>query len=109
MSFSYFSFSGGPAANYYSVEEAKVVPFGWFHVGVFPVSFVSLLGLLRVRLAFALLAVPFFVWAAWSIVQALFFPPEWSDLLNPIYAAKWAASIALEGMIGLYFWKKFDV
>lgn len=98
---------GGPALVYYRIINGEEF-FVWLHATILLVSLVSILGLLRVRIAFALLALPFFVWAAWSLVLAFFFPPEWSDLVNPIYVGKWAASIVIEYMIGAYFWKKFS-
>jgi len=98
---------GGPSMVYYSVIKATV-PFGWFHGTVLSVSMISVRGFFRIRFAFALLALPFFIWAAWSFARALFFPPEWSDLISPIYAGKWAVSIVIEYMIGAYFWKKFS-
>ena len=97
----------GPALVYHSVNSNRV-PFSWFHFPALGVSIVAVLGLLRVRVAFALLAVPFFVWAGYSVIRVFFFPPEWSDLMNPIYAAKWAVSIAIEYLIGAYFWKKYS-
>lgn len=98
---------GGPALVYVSVNNNQV-PFDWFHVAILGVSIVAILGLLRVRVAFALLAIPFFVWAGYSVIRAFFFPPEWSDLVNPIYAGKWGVSIAIEYLIGAYFWKKYS-
>lgn len=98
---------GGPALVYHSVNSNRI-PISWFHLAVLGVSTVAILGLLRVRVAFALLAVPFFVWAGYSVIRGFFFPPEWSDLVNPIYTAKWAVSIAIEYSIGAYFWKKYS-
>ena len=98
---------GAPALVYYSVENLNV-SLNWFHGVALAVSAVALLGLFRVRIAFALLALPFFVWAAYSVVRGFFFPPEWVDLVNPIYAGKWAISIVIEYLIGAYFWKKFS-
>ena len=82
--------------------------FNWGHGGALAVSAIALFGLFRVRIAFALLALPFFVWAAYSVVRGFFFPPEWFNLINPIYVMKWAISILIEYLIGDYFWKKFS-
>ena len=98
---------GAPALVFHSVEKLNV-SFNWGHGGALAVSAIALFGLFRVRIAFALLALPFFVWAAYSVVRGFFFPPEWFNLINPIYVGKWAISIVIEYLIGAYFWKKFS-
>lgn len=100
-------FFGGPTLVYYSVIHENI-PINWVHYLMLLITFISLLGLLRVRIAFALLAVPFFAWAGYSVVRAFLLPPEWSDLVNPIYVCKWAVSIVFEYLIGEYFWKKYS-
>ena len=65
-------------------------------------------GLRRVRLAFALLAAPFFAFAAYKFVDGLFFSPDWSFLRNPLFVAKWAFEVLILGGIGSYFWRKFN-
>ena len=97
----------GAALVFHSVENMSL-SFNWFHGVALSVSAIALLGLFRVRIAFALLALPFFVWAAYSVVRGFFFPPEWFNLINPIYVMKWAISILIEYLIGDYFWKKFS-
>ena len=71
-------FVGGAVFSYLSFQRG--IPFAWPHVGVLGVFVIAVLGLLRVRLAFALLSLPFFVWAGYSCVRWLFFPPRWADL-----------------------------
>jgi hypothetical protein len=84
------------------------IPFAWPHALVLGAISIALLGLLRVRIAFALLSVPFFLWAGYSVVRWLFFPPKWTDLFDPFYDLKWSVSILFEYLMGEYFWKKFS-
>lgn len=97
----------GPSLMLISVNNG-VDPFTWFHFAILAISIVGILGLLRVGVAFAVLALPFFLWAAYSVIQGFFMPPEWSDLVSPVYVGKWAISIFIEYSIGAYFWKKYS-
>lgn len=92
---------GGPVAVYF-----RPLPFDWFGAGVLSVSFVSFLGLLRVKAAFALLALPFFGLAVFAIVRAFFLDP--TDAVNPIAVGSAAIEVVIAYIVGSYFWKKFS-
>ena len=66
------------------------------------------LGLLRVKIAFALLAAPFFGFGAYKFFQGLFFAPDWSFLGTPVFYIRWAFEVVILFSIGNYFWRKFS-
>ncbi|MBI1358389.1 MAG: hypothetical protein GC160_28975 [Acidobacteria bacterium] len=95
--------AGTPLLLYWSLDRVSL---NWVHAGSLALAVVPLLDLLRLRIAFALLAIPFFAWAAISIFRMIFLPPTLGDLVNPLYVEKWVTSAFIGAAIGMYFWTK---
>ena len=71
-------------------------------------TILAILGLVRVRIAFALLAAPFFGLAAYKLINGSFFSPDWSLFRSPLAVVRWAFEIVLLLGIAGYFWGKFS-
>lgn len=98
---------GGPGLVIYDVFY-KQIEMNYLFWGMMGISAVAVLALFRVKIAFAVLSIPFFVWATYSLLRCVFFPPEWVDLIDPNYILKWGLSICIEYILGMYFWSKFS-
>ena len=98
---------GGPALVYFFViKEGKELDF--IHYILLGYAGIAGLGLKRIRPAFALIALPFFAWAAYSFFRAFITPNDWVDIVNPVYTGKWGISIVIEYSIGAYFWERLE-
>jgi len=98
---------GCPTFLYTTLVHRALEP-SWLEATFAMLMVLAVLGLLRVKLAFALLAAPFFGFAAYKFINGMFFSPDWSLLQNPLFVVRWAFEVVILVSIGSYFWRKFN-
>jgi hypothetical protein len=96
-----------PALLYLSLAK-RGNGFAWMEAIFTLLCTVAILGLLRIRIAFALLAAPLLVFSAYTLFTGLILPPEWSALRNPIHVIKVSFEVVLSFGAAKYFWRKFS-
>ena len=95
-----------PILLYVSLVHRKLEP-SWWEAGFGVLTLLAMLGLARVKIAFAFLAAPFLALAAYKFVNGMFFTDEWSLLRNPLFVARWAFEVVALLGVATYFWRKF--